>query len=81
MKTTVEISDPLLRAARGVAQSAGTTLRELIERGLELAIAERRLRGAYRMKDASVAGRGIAPHLQDISPSQFRDLAYQDRDE
>jgi hypothetical protein len=34
MKTTVEISDSLLREARKLARREGTTLRALVEQGL-----------------------------------------------
>lgn len=36
MKTTIEISDPLLRQAKRLAAKEGTTLRDMVERGLRL---------------------------------------------
>ncbi len=50
MKTTVEISDPLLRAAREHCASEGMSFRELVEGGLRQAM-ERPLRVAwFRLK-------------------------------
>jgi hypothetical protein len=42
MKTTVEISDELFVRARKAAEQQGTTLRNLIEEGLQLALNQRR---------------------------------------
>jgi len=42
MKTTVDISDELFARARKVAEQQGTTLRRLIEEGLQLALDKRR---------------------------------------
>jgi hypothetical protein len=40
MKTTVEISDALLRAVRELGMREGVTLRTLVERGLHRVVAE-----------------------------------------
>jgi hypothetical protein len=40
MKTTIEISDPLTREARELAEREGVTLRALVERGLNRVIGE-----------------------------------------
>ena len=40
MKTTIEISDPLLREARKLAEREGVTLRALVERGLRRVVTE-----------------------------------------
>ena len=41
MKTTIELSDALLEAARKVAALEGTTLRALVEEGLRQVVAAR----------------------------------------
>jgi hypothetical protein len=46
MKTTVEIAEDLFARTREVAQREGTTLRALIEEGLQAALARGRLDGA-----------------------------------
>jgi hypothetical protein len=58
-KTTVEIREPLFDAAREVALEEGTSLRALIEEGLELAIEKRRRQKPFRLRKASFKGRGV----------------------
>ena len=55
MKTTVEISDPLLREARKLAEREGVTLRALVERGLRRVVTETSL--ARRSSSAGPASR------------------------
>ena len=45
-KTTLEIPDPLLRDAKKLAASEGTTLRALVEQGLRKVVADTRRRDA-----------------------------------
>ena len=79
MKTTLDLTDQLLREAKAVAQREGITVRALVERGLQLALIERRARKAFRLKDLSVPGQGLQPSARDLSWEQLRDLAYGDR--
>ena len=58
MKTTVEISDTLLREVRQVAAREGVTLRNLVERGLHRVLAETKDGVAFKLRRASFKGRG-----------------------
>ena len=80
MKTTIEISDPLLKAAKHAARRDGTTVRALVEHGLRLALAERRQKPAFQLRDASVDGRGLQPGTEGLSWDALRGLAYGDRE-
>jgi hypothetical protein len=79
MKTTLDLTDRLLREAKAVAQREGITVRALVERGLQLALSERRARKAFRLKDLSVPGHGLQPSAHELSWEQLRDLSYGDR--
>jgi hypothetical protein len=79
MKTTLEISDPLLRAARKLAARERTTLRALVEQGLRRVVAEKQQRNAFKLRKASFKGRGLHPELQDGAWERVRDLAYEGR--
>jgi len=60
MKTTVELSDGLLRDAKKVALRERTSVKALIEQGLRLVIRERLRRGGFTLRKASFAGDGLA---------------------
>jgi predicted DNA-binding ribbon-helix-helix protein len=79
MKTTVEISDPLLREVRELAAREGVTLRTLVERGLHQVVAETKHGAPFRLRRASFRGNGRQAELRDASWEMLRDLAYQDR--
>lgn len=80
MKTTLDISDPLLSDARKVAAREGTTLRALVEQGLRNVIAEKRERKKpFKLRDASVEGEGINPELAEAGWDEIRRLAYEGR--
>jgi hypothetical protein len=79
MKTTVEISDSLARQARELARREKTTLRELIEAGLRAVLRERRRRGTFRLRDASVGGKGLQPEFRGADWERVREAAYEGR--
>lgn len=79
MKTTVEISDPLLARARQTARREKITVRQLIEEGLRRVLAERRRRGPFRLPNASFRGDGLQPDIATAGWDRIRDRAYEGR--
>ena len=79
MKTTIDISDPLLEAAKKAAAREGTTLRALVELGLRQVIERRNRCGVYRLRKASFRGQGLQPAANDLTWEQMRELAYGER--
>jgi len=77
MRTTVEISDPLLREARKLAARQGVTLRILIERGLHRVIAEATPGTPFKLRRASFKGKGLQPEFQNASWDRLHDAAYE----
>jgi hypothetical protein len=78
MKTTVEISDALLAAARKLAAKNGTTVRALIEEGLRRVV---QARGAkpFKLRDGSWGSGGLRPELRGASWEHIRDASYEGR--
>jgi hypothetical protein len=79
MKTTVEISDVLLRRARELAAREGTTLRAMIERGLHRAIQEADQDKRFKLRRAGFSGAGRQAEFRDAAWEQVRDAVYRDR--
>jgi Bacterial antitoxin of type II TA system, VapB len=74
MKTTVHISDSLLEEAQALAASEGTTLKALINEGLQKIVKERRTAKPFKLRDGSVGGQGLHPDLEGANWEQIRDL-------
>lgn len=79
MKTTVEISDALLKEAKRVASEEKTTLRALIEAGLRRTLESRQLGAEFHLRDAGFRGKGLQPEFRDGDWQQIRDAAYKGR--
>jgi hypothetical protein len=80
MKTTVEISEALLRQAKQLAAAQGTTLRQLIEAGLRHVLKTRRAGREFQLRDASFGGRGLRPEFSEGGRSAIQ-AAYEGRGE
>lgn len=80
MKTTIEISDSLLRKARKIAAREGVTLRALVERGLHRVVSETTAPSApFKLRRASFKGKGLQADQRDASWEKLRDLVYEGR--
>ena len=79
MKTTVEISDALLREAKRVAAREGTTVRTLIEQGLRHSVAQRKRGSAFRLRKATFKGEGLSAEATRLGWDRLRELVYEGR--
>ena len=78
MKTTVELSDALLEAAKHHARARGTTLRALLEEGLRLVLTqEEATASSFVLRDASVDGRGLRPEVREGGWERIAELVYE----
>lgn len=80
MKTTIELSDPLLERAKRLAARDSTTLRELVEAGLRHVLKERAQRAHhFELRDARVQGHGLSPEFSGASWNDIRSASYEGR--
>jgi hypothetical protein len=78
MKTTIDISDPLLSAARKIAARDGTTLRELVEQGLRRVVADKKEKRPFKLRDASFkGGKGLQPEFAGAVWDEIRRAIYE----
>ncbi len=76
MKTTIDITDGLLVEAKRTAASEHTTVRALVEEGLQRVLAERRERQPFKLRDGSVGGNGPRPELREADHEDWLRLVY-----
>ena len=79
MKTTVDISDPLLEEARRAADREGTTLRALVESGLRRVLADFKDPVGFKLRDARFQGEGLQPGVSSGDWDTIRAAAYEGR--
>ena len=75
MKTTIELSDAVLAAAKRFAAARGLTLRAVIEQSLARTLREKAPVRKFKLRDASVGGKGLTDAARALSSSALRDLA------
>lgn len=80
MKTTVDIADALLIEAKGLAVEQKTTLRQIFEEGLRIAIARRRVPGKFKLRDLAVGGNGLKPPWSEADWGAIRRASYEDEE-
>jgi hypothetical protein len=80
MKTTIEISTPLLRRAKRLASREGITLRSLVEEGLQKTLKIREhATPAVLPPLLVVGGRGMNPEFAQGGWDKIRDAIYEGR--
>ena len=78
MKTTIELPDELLEQVRGVARREGTTLRGLVEEGLQRSLEARRNAVHRDLDFPAYGGSGLTAELQGASWNRIRDEVYRE---
>lgn len=73
MKTTIELPDGLVEQARRVARKEGSTLRALVEEGLQRSLEARRQAGSRTLDFPSYGGSGLADEFRGASWSGIRE--------
>jgi hypothetical protein len=79
MKTTIEIQDELLERSKRLARQEGTTLRAVIEEGLQLALRARAQRHRQPFTVQPFVGDGLTPEFQSAGWERIREEIYRDR--
>jgi Arc/MetJ family transcription regulator len=76
MKTTIEISDDLMKKAKALAARRHITLREVIERGIRTTLKEEQREEKFSLPNRSVEGKGFQAGFEDASWADIRDAVY-----
>jgi len=79
MKTTIDISDSLIRRCRRLAQEQHLTFRSLVEEGLDRVLNERSARKPFTMKEIERRGGGFRPGFEPDNWEKIREEAYRGR--
>jgi len=81
MKTTIELNDALLQAAKDVAAREGTTLRVVFENALRGYLqSQSSASGAtFRLRRHVFKGNGLRPEAAESGWERIRDLSYEGR--
>ncbi len=77
-KTTIDISEDILLEAKAHAARERTTLRQLVESGLRATLGRSATPDRFRLRDASVGGRGLQPEFASGAWERVRDAIYDD---
>lgn len=76
MKTTIELPDELLEQPKRVARREGTTLRGLVEEGLQRSLEARRRTVRRHLDFPTYGGSGLTVECLGAPWSQIRDEIY-----
>jgi len=76
MKTSFDLSEPLLREVKALAKARGTTTRSLVEQALIRLLDEAQQPSSFVLEDASVGSGWLRPEFENASWEQLRDEIY-----
>ena len=79
MKTTIDLSDELAKKAKAYAARKHTTLRAVIELGIRQVLRNDQSTSKFKLRDASVGGRGLHKEYRDVDWAKIREAAYKGR--
>jgi len=80
MKTTIDIADPLFRAAKREAQKRGTTFKAVVESSLRQALAASKKSDArFVLRKHSFKGEGVAEGIVEGDWTRIRGAIYEGR--
>lgn len=79
VKTTIDISTPLLDEVRRRAKAEGRTVRSSVEEGLRMVLEQHAQRPKRVLRDASIGGGWLTPEYQDKSITQMIHEDYEER--
>lgn len=76
MKTTVEIADPLLQKAKQRAARDGTTLRALVEQGLNHVLSKHEVPKKFELKIKGYGSGWLREEFRNATPDQWLEAMY-----
>jgi hypothetical protein len=79
VKTTLDISDGLMLRIKALAKRNGTTIRSLMEEGLEMVLAARSSARPAKVTPVTFRGSGLSREFQGASWDRIRAAAYEGR--
>jgi len=81
MKTTIDIADPLFRAAKKEAARRGTTFRDVVESGLRLVLdaSQDTERRQFTLRKHTFRGEGLQAGIREGDWARIRGKAYEGR--
>jgi hypothetical protein len=79
MKTTIDISDSLMRRCKTAAAARRVTMRSLIEEGLHAVLDERERRAPFKLRTVRFNGGGFQPGFEETGWDRIRDAVYEGR--
>lgn len=81
MKTTLDLNDVLLQAAKDAAARQGTTLRSVVEAALRgyLAAQAGAPPAPFRLRRHAFSGKGLRPEAAEAGWERIRELSYEGR--